>query len=145
MRDTQHFHRGLLLGMINEKKRISKKQNKIFLEFLVCCKQANKKGKAKMSKTIYTGKLPTSRRRTKKSFWVFFLVLQQFKLGRKIKKKQEICFWISSMFFKHTRRKQTGEGRTKTRKTIYMGMFPTSKKKNRKIFLGFLFNTTTKS
>ena len=52
------------------------------------------------------GKLPTSKRRTRKSFWVFFLVLQQFKLGTKIKKKQETCFWIFSKFFKHTRRKQ---------------------------------------
>ena len=59
-----------------------------------------------MRKTIYTEKLPTSKTRTKKSFWVLFLVLQQFKLGRKIKKKQEICFWIFSKFFKHTRRKR---------------------------------------
>ena len=59
-----------------------------------------------MRKTIYTGKLPTSKRRTRKSFWVFFLVLQQFKLGRKIKKKQETYFWIFSKFFKHTRRKR---------------------------------------
>ena len=59
-----------------------------------------------MRKTIYTGKLPTSKRRTRKSFWVIFLVLQQFKLGRKTEKKQEIYFWILSKFFKHTRRKR---------------------------------------
>ena len=29
------------------------------------------------------------------------------------------------------------------RKTIYTGELPTSKKKNKEIFLGFLFNTTT--
>ena len=56
-----------------------------------------------MRKTIYTGKLPTSKRRTRKSFGVFFLVLQQFKLGRKTEKKQEMYFWIFSKFFKHTR------------------------------------------
>ena len=55
-----------------------------------------------MRKTIYTGKLPTSKRRIRKSFWVFFLVLQQFKLGRKIKKKQEICFWIFLKVFSNT-------------------------------------------
>ena len=59
-----------------------------------------------MRKTIYTGELPTSKRRTRKSFWVFFLVVQQFKLGRKIKKKQETNFWIFSKFFKHIRRKR---------------------------------------
>ena len=59
-----------------------------------------------MRKIIYTGKLPTSKRRTRKSFWVFVLVLQQFKLGRKIQKKQEICFGVFSKFFKHTRRKR---------------------------------------
>ena len=29
------------------------------------------------------------------------------------------------------------------RKTIYTGKLPTSKKKNKEIFLGFLFSTTT--
>ena len=52
------------------------------------------------------GKLPTSKRRTRKTFGVFFLVLQQFKLGRKIKKKQETYFRIFSKFFKHTIRKR---------------------------------------
>ena len=52
-----------------------------------------KKGKAETRKTIYTRKLPTSKRRTRKSFWVFLLVLQQFKLGRKTKEKQETYFW----------------------------------------------------
>ena len=107
MRATQHFHRGLLLSMIqNKKKRNSEKHTKIFLEFLVFRKQANKKGKAKIRKTIYTGNLPTSKRRTKKSFWVFFLVPQQFKLRRENKKKQENCFWIFSKFFNHSRRKR---------------------------------------
>ena len=75
MRATQHFHHGLLLGMTHQKKRNSEKRTEIFLEFLVFRKQAHKKGRAKMRKTIYTGKLPTSKRRTRKSFWVFFLVL----------------------------------------------------------------------
>ena len=76
-----------------KRKRISEKHTEIFLEFLFFWKQANEKGKTKTRKTIYTGKLPTSKRRTRKSFLVFFLVLQQFKLGRKIKKKKETYFW----------------------------------------------------
>ena len=36
------------------------------------------------------------------------------------------------------------KGKTKTRKTIYTGKLPTSKKKNKEIFLGFLFSITTK-
>jgi hypothetical protein len=44
------------------------------LEFLVFLEEGKlKKGKTKTRKTIYTGKLPTSRRRSKKSFWVFDL------------------------------------------------------------------------
>ena len=34
MRATHHFHRGLVLSTPKEKKRISKKHNEIFLEFL---------------------------------------------------------------------------------------------------------------
>ena len=45
-----------------------------------------------MRKTIYTGKVPTSKRRTKKSFWVFYLVPQQFKLGRKNQKEARNIF-----------------------------------------------------
>ena len=59
-----------------------------------------------MRKTIYTGKLPTSKRRTRKYFWVFFLILQLTKLERKIEKKQETFFWVFSKFFEHTRRKR---------------------------------------
>ena len=47
MRATPHFHRGLLLSTPKEKKR---------------------------NKTIYTGKLPTSKKKNKKSFWVFILI-----------------------------------------------------------------------
>ena len=56
----------------NKKKRNSEKHTEILLEFLVFL---SKQIKAKMRKTIYMGKLPTSKRRTRKSFWVFFLVL----------------------------------------------------------------------
>ena len=73
---------------------------------MVFRKQANEKRKAKTRKAIYEGKLPTSKRRTRKSFGVFFLVLLQFKLRRKIKKKQETYFWIFLKVFKHTRRKR---------------------------------------
>ena len=59
----------------SKKKRNSEKHTEIFLEFLISLNKQNKKGKAKTRKTIYTGKLPTSKRRTRKSFWIFFLVL----------------------------------------------------------------------
>ena len=72
---------------------------------MVFRKQANEKRKAKTRKTIYTGKLPTSKRRTRKYFWVFFLVLQQFKLGRKIKKKQETYFWDFLKVFQTQKKK----------------------------------------
>ena len=104
MRATQHFHHGLLLGMTKKWKRNLEKHTKIFLEFLVFRKQANKKGKAKTRKTIYTAKLPTSKRRTRKSFGVFFLVLQQFKLGRKIKKKHEIFLYFLKVFQTHKKK-----------------------------------------
>ena len=58
-----------------------------------------------MRKTIYTGKLATSKRRTRKSSWVFFLILQLIKLERKTKKNRKY-FWIFLKFFKHTRRKR---------------------------------------
>ena len=60
---------------INKNKKKFRETQWNILEFLVFHKQANKKGKAKMRKTIYTGKLPTSKRRTRKSFSSFFLVL----------------------------------------------------------------------
>ena len=47
MRATKHFHYGLLLS--------------------------TPKGK-KTNKIIYTGKLPTSKKKNEKSFWVFILI-----------------------------------------------------------------------
>ena len=44
------------------------------------------------------GKLPTRKRRTRKSFGVFFLVLQQFKLGRKTKRSNKYVFGFSKSF-----------------------------------------------
>ena len=58
----------------NKRKTNSQKHTEIFLEFLVLSSKQIK-GKIKTRKTIYTGKLPTSKRRTRKSFWIFFLVL----------------------------------------------------------------------
>ena len=52
---------------LDPKKRISKKHSKIFLSFCF-----SEEGKTRTRKTIYTGKLPTSKRRKSKSFWVFF-------------------------------------------------------------------------
>ena len=68
MRATQHFHRGLPLDTTQQKKRIRnlEKHTEIFLEFFIFLeeKQTNAR-KAKMRKTIYTRKLPTSKRRTR--------------------------------------------------------------------------------
>ena len=47
MRATKHFQYGLLLSTPKGKKR---------------------------NKTIYTGKLPTSKKKNEKSFWVFILI-----------------------------------------------------------------------
>jgi hypothetical protein len=77
---------------LNKKKRISEKRTEIFLEFLVFLEESKLKRKTKTRKTIYTGELPTSKRRTRKSFWVFFLLLQLAQLERKTKKKREIYF-----------------------------------------------------
>ena len=48
--------------------------------------------KEKENKTIYTGKLPTSKKKNKKSFWVFILI-----------KLTIFCFFLR--FIKHTRRR----------------------------------------
>jgi hypothetical protein len=47
------------------------------------------------------GKLPTSERRTKKYFWVLFLILQLTKLERKTEKKQEISLGFLKVFQTH--------------------------------------------
>ena len=59
----------------NKRKRNSEEHTEIFLEFLVFLNKQIK-GKSKNEKTIYTGKLPIRKRRTRKSFWFFFLILQ---------------------------------------------------------------------
>ena len=48
----------------------------MFLEFLVFLNKQIKGKRKNKEKAIYTGKLPTSKRRTRKSFWVFFLIIQ---------------------------------------------------------------------
>ena len=77
MRATKHYQYGLLDPQRKEKK-----------------------------KNYLHGRAPNKQKRNKEIFLVFILVLQQFKLGRKIEKKQETYFWIFSKFFKHTRRKR---------------------------------------
>jgi hypothetical protein len=56
-----------------------------------------KKGKTKTRKTIYTGELPTSNRRTRKSFWVFFLNTTT-NYTRKKKKEAGNIFVFSQSF-----------------------------------------------
>ena len=59
MRATKHFHRDLLLGTTRiKRKEIQRNTLKYFWNFCF-----SKENKTKMRKTIYTGKLPTSKRR----------------------------------------------------------------------------------
>ena len=60
MRATQHFHRGLLLGTTRIKKKINSNTHWNIFGVFGFLEQANKKGKQKMRKTIYAGKLPTA-------------------------------------------------------------------------------------
>ena len=53
MRATQHFHRGIPLGMTQIKKRNSEKHTEIFLEFLVFLNKQIK-GKNKNKKKLFT-------------------------------------------------------------------------------------------
>ena len=106
IRATEHFHRGLPFSRLNKRKRISEKHTEIFLEFLVFLKESKLKKGNKNEKNIYTRKLPIGKRRTWKSFWFFFLVLQQFKLGRKIKKKKETYFCIFFKVFRTHKKKE---------------------------------------
>jgi hypothetical protein len=57
-----------------------------------------KKGKTKMRKTIYTGELPTSKRRTRKSFWVFFLNTTANYARKKNKKEAGNIFVFLKVF-----------------------------------------------
>ena len=51
-----------------------------------------------MRKTIYTGKLPTSKRKTRKSFWVFSLDTIANYTRKKNKKEVGIIFVFSQSF-----------------------------------------------
>jgi hypothetical protein len=75
MRSTHHFITVFSLLRLNKKKRNSEKHTgNIFGVFGFSKKKSNSKEKKKNKneKIIYTGKLPTSKRRIRKSFWVFF-------------------------------------------------------------------------
>ena len=69
MRATKHFQYGLLLSTPKEKKRISKKHTDFFWSFWF-----SEESKTRTRKTIYIGKVPTSKKKNKKSFWVFILI-----------------------------------------------------------------------
>ena len=84
MRATQHFHHGLLLSTPKEKKR---------------------------NKTIYMGKLPTSKNKNEKSFWVFFLIITTTGMGSKLARSYNYFFCFFLRFFRHTRRKREKENK----------------------------------
>ena len=75
MSATHHFIAVLSLLRLNKKKRNSEKHTgNIFGVFGFSKKESKTKRKGektKTRKTIYTGKLPTRKRRIRKSFWVF--------------------------------------------------------------------------
>ena len=59
MRATQHFHRGILLGTTEiKRKEIQRNTLKYFWSFWLFINKQMKREKAKARKTIYTGKLP---------------------------------------------------------------------------------------
>ena len=57
-----------------------------------------KREKQKQEKLFTWESSQQVKRRMRKFFWVFFLVLQQFKLGRKIKKSKKHVFGFSQSF-----------------------------------------------
>jgi len=75
MRATQHFHRGLLLGTTQiKRKEIRRNTLKYFwsFEFL---KQANKREKQKREKLFTRESSQQAKEEQGNFFWVFFLVL----------------------------------------------------------------------
>ena len=109
MRATQHFHRGLLLATTQWKeKKFRETHWDIFGVFGFYLEGNKLKKEKKTRKTIYTGELPTSKRRTRKSFWVFFLNTTTNYPRKKNKKEAgNILFFCNfSKFFKHTRRRR---------------------------------------
>ena len=81
IRATQRFHHGLLLSTPKEKKR---------------------------NKTIYMGKLPISKRRTRNLFG-FSFNYYYYMHGKKNSYSYNYFFWFFLRLFKHTRRKQEKE------------------------------------
>ena len=72
MRATHHFHHGLLLGTTQQKKIISEKHTKIFLEFLVFLNKKIK-GKSKSEKNYLHGKAPNKQKKNNEIFFDFLL------------------------------------------------------------------------
>ena len=72
MRATQHFHRGLLLGTTRIKEKKFRETHWNIFGVFDFLDQANKKGKEKTRKTIYTGKLPTSKKKEQGNIFGFY-------------------------------------------------------------------------
>ena len=77
LRATQHFHRGLLLTMTQQKKRILEKHTEIFLEFLVFLKKANKRRKTKGEKNYLHGRTPNKQKKYTEIFLEFLVFLME--------------------------------------------------------------------
>jgi hypothetical protein len=74
MRATQHFHRGILLGTTQQKKRKrnSKKHTKIFLEFLVFLEESKLKKENKNEKNYLHEKAPNKQKKNREIFLGFY-------------------------------------------------------------------------
>ena len=77
LRTTQQFHRGLLLGTTqNKKKRISEKHTEIFLEFPIFLEGSKLKKKNKNEKNYLHGIAPNKQKK-KREIFLGFLLMQQ--------------------------------------------------------------------
>lgn len=97
IRATEHFHRGLLLSTQRKEKEFQRNTMKCFWSFCF-----SKESKARMRKTIYMGKLLTSKIRTRNIFG-FSLILLLNKHGKETKKKLQLIFFL--IFFQTYKKK----------------------------------------
>ena len=104
MRATQYIHHGLLLGMTQQKIRISEKHTEIFLEFLVFLEESKLKKEKQNEKNYLHRKAPNKQKKNREIFLGFLLILQLIKLERKTEKKREIFFDFLKVFQTHKKK-----------------------------------------
>ena len=75
MRATQHFHRGILLGTTRIKRKEIQRNTLKYFGAFGFLEQGNKREKQKREKLFTRESSQQAKRRTRKSFWILFLVL----------------------------------------------------------------------